>query len=97
MADPKPDSKTSLTAEDAVKLFAKQNITVNVVKTAKGGALVRDPETKKFVTEDVPLAAAHIVGVNERDGCVSITTADGRKYVQSAPCVPEKALRAPEK
>lgn len=83
MADPKSDFQTPVTKEDAVKLFAKQNITVNVVKTAKGGALVRDAETKKFVTEDVPLAAAHIIGINERAGEVGITTADGRKYVQS--------------
>jgi hypothetical protein len=84
MADPKPDSKNPLTAEDAVKLFAKQNITVNVVKTAKGGVSVRDTATKKFVTEDVALAAAHIVGINERAGEISITTADGRKYSASA-------------
>lgn len=83
MADPKSDSKTPITAEDAVKLFAKQNITVNVVKTSKGGVPVRDAETKKFVTEDVPLAAAHVLGVNERAGEVGITTVDGRKYIQA--------------
>lgn len=83
MAEPKPDSKTPFSVEDAVKLFAKQNITVNVVKTGKGGAPLRDAETKKFVTEDVALAAAHVVGVNERAGEVGITTTDGRKYVQA--------------
>lgn len=83
MAEPKSDIKTPITAEDAVKLFAKQNIVVNVVKTGKGGVPLRDAETKKFVTEDVALAAAHVVGVNEREGCVGITTVDGRKFVQA--------------
>lgn len=82
MADPKPDAKTPMSAEEAVKLFAKQSISVNVVKTSKG-APVREPETGRYVTENVALAAAHVIGVNERAGEVGITTADGRKYVQA--------------
>lgn len=80
MAEP----KSAPTAADAVKLFAKQGITVTVVKTDKRGAPVRDPETKRFVTEGVPLAAGHIVGIAERDGEVGITTVDGRKYAAKA-------------
>lgn len=73
------DQAATMTAEEAVKLFAKQGITVTVVKTDKKGPL-RDAETKRFVTETVPLAAAHIVGVNIRDGEVGITTVDGQKF-----------------
>jgi hypothetical protein len=78
------EPKTALTAADAVKLFAKQNIAVTVVKTTKGGERVRDPETKRYVTEEVPLAAAHILGINERDGGVRVVTIDGRKYTAKA-------------
>lgn len=77
-----PDPKSALTAADAVKLFAKQGITVMVVKTNKDGP-VRDAATKRLVTEARPLAAEHIIGVVERDGEVGITTVDGKKYVQA--------------
>ena len=70
-----------LIASEAVKLFAKQNIVVNVVKKDKKSAPLRDPDTRRFLTEDVALAAEHIVGINERDGEVGITTVDGQKYV----------------
>lgn len=74
------ETKPQLTAADAVKLFAKQEITVAVVKRDRAGDLVRDPETKRFVTEVKPLAAAHVVGISEREGEVGITTCDGQKY-----------------
>lgn len=84
MPDPKSDIKAqaALAREDVVKLFAKQGITVSVVKRDKSG-MVRDPKTNRFVTEDKPLAAAHIVGFVERDGEVGITTVDGQKYTQA--------------
>lgn len=66
---------------EAVKLFAKQNITVNVVKLDKKSLPLRDPDTRRFITEDVALAAEHIVGINGREGEVGITTVDGQKYV----------------
>lgn len=73
-----------MNAADAVKLFAKQEITVNMPKLAKG-ATVRDKETGRAVTEDQPLAASHVVGLRENDGEVTITVADGRKYTSKAP------------
>lgn len=69
-----------MNAAEAVKAFAKQDITVNMPKLDKSGGPVRDKETGRTITEDQPLAAKHVVGVNERDGGVSITVADGRKY-----------------
>lgn len=75
------ETKIPMTAADAVKLFAKQDITVTVVKRGRDGVLVRDAATKRLVTEVKPLAAAHVVGIVERDGEVGITTADGQKYV----------------
>lgn len=75
-----PEQKTPMAAEDAVKLFAKRGITVKVVKADKRGVPQRDADTNRFVTEDQPLAATHIVGINERDGEVGITTVDGQKY-----------------
>lgn len=69
---------------EAVKLFAKQDIKVTVVKTDKAGEPLRDPETRKFVTEAVPLAVEHVIGVSEKGGTVGITTADGNKYSAAA-------------
>lgn len=77
----------SITKADAVKLFAKQAIHVNVVRSDKKGAPQRDPDTRRFITEDVPLAAEHIVGVNGREGEVGITTVDGQKYVANIPAI----------
>lgn len=77
-----PENKP-MAAEDAVKLFAKQAITVRVVKTdRKTSAPLRDADNR-IVTEEQPLAAAHILGINERAGEVGITTVDGQKYVQA--------------
>lgn len=77
-----PEPKAPLTTADAVKLFAKQGITVTVVKRDKKGP-VRDAVTRRFVTEAVPLEVSHIVGMAEREGEVGITTIDGKKYVQA--------------
>lgn len=77
-----PERK-SLAAGEAIKSFAKSDITVTVVKTGKGGAQERDPETKRFVTETKPLAASHILAASEDGETVFITTVDGQKY--SAP------------
>lgn len=74
-----------MNAAEAVKAFAKQDITVNMPKLDKSGAPVRDKETGRFVTEDQPLAAEHVVGMREAGGEVFITTADGRKYSAKAP------------
>lgn len=78
-----PEPKSPLSADDVVKLFSKQAITVAVVKSDRKGVPLRDPATHRFVTEDQPLAAAHIVGIKELDGEVGITTLDGKKYVVS--------------
>lgn len=73
-----------MNAAEAVKLFAKQEITVSMPKLDKSGTPVRDKETGRCVTEDQPLAAGHVVGLREGEGEVSITTADGRKYSAKA-------------
>ncbi|MDO8933474.1 MAG: hypothetical protein Q7U97_13855 [Rhodocyclaceae bacterium] len=75
-----PEVTPKMTAEEAAKLFAKQNITVKVVKADRKGVPQRDPDTNRYLTEDQPLAAAHIIGIAERAGEVGITTLDGQKY-----------------
>lgn len=77
-----PERK-SLPAAEAVKSFAKSEITVSVVKTGKGSEPQRDPQTNRFVTEMKPLEARHILAAMEDGETVSITTVDGQKY--SAP------------
>lgn len=74
-----------MNAAEAVKAFAKQDITVNMPKLDKSGGPVRDKESGRIVTEDQPLAAGHVVGTRESDGEVFITVADGRKYSAKAP------------
>lgn len=69
-----------MNAAEVVKMFAKQDIAVNMPKLDKSGSPVRDKESGRIVTENQVLAAEHVVGVSERDGGVSITVADGRKY-----------------
>lgn len=76
-----PEVTTKISAAEAVKLFAKQDISVTLVKRDSKGVPVRDAATKRLVTEAKPLAAAHIVGIAERAGEVGITAADGQKYV----------------
>jgi hypothetical protein len=77
-----PERK-SMPAAEAVKSFAKSDITVSVVKTGKGGEPQRDPQNNRILTEVKPLAAGHILAAMEDGETVSITTIDGRKY--SAP------------
>lgn len=72
-----------LPAAEAVKSFAKSDITVSVVKTGKGSEPQRDPQTSRFLTEMKPLAASHILAAAEDGETVFITTIDGQKY--SAP------------
>jgi ATP:corrinoid adenosyltransferase len=73
--------KSALTAVEVVKLFAKQDISVQVVKTGKDGLPQRNADTGTLITEMKPLAAEHIVGSSEKGGGVGITTIDGKKYV----------------
>lgn len=70
-----------ISAAEAVKLFAKQNITVQTAKRVK----VTDKETGKvsepFETKQAPLAAEHVIAVKTLDnGSVRIVTIDGRRY-----------------
>lgn len=74
--------RNPLSAAEAVKSFAKSDITVSVVKT-KSGEPQRNPETNHIITEMKPLAASYILAAVEDGETVSITTIDGRKY--SAP------------
>lgn len=74
-----PERK-SLPAAEAVKSFAKSDITVSVVKMSKGGEPQRDPNTNHIITEMKPLAASHILAAMEDGETVSITTIDGQKY-----------------
>lgn len=67
-------------AAEAVKHFAKAGITVRVPTLDKKGEEVRDPETKKFVTEVQKLAAEHIHSARDEGDEIAITTVDGQKY-----------------
>lgn len=72
--------RNPLPAAEAVKSFAKSDITVSVVKTGKGGEPQRNPDTNHIITEMKPLAASHILAAMEDGETVSITTIDGRRY-----------------
>lgn len=68
--------KSLPSAAEAVKLFAKAEIQVNMPKFTGKGA-----ERKQDGAELVDLAAAHILAVKEGpDGGVRIVTVDGQKY-----------------
>lgn len=72
--------RNPLPAAEAVKSFAKSDITVSVVKTGKGSEPQRDPQTNRFLTEMKPLAASRILAATEDGETVFITTIDGQKY-----------------
>ena len=82
-----PERK-SLPAAEAIKSFAKVDITVMDVKTDRAGKPVRNPDTNQLVTVAMPLAAGNIHAASEDGETVFITTVDGRKY--SAPKVTSK-------
>lgn len=71
------------TAADAVKLFAKANITVRMPVLDKKGNPQRDPDTKRFVMGDEKLSESHVMGFRDLGDEVSITVADGKKYQAS--------------
>lgn len=73
----------SITAADAVKLFAKANITVRMPVLDKQGAAMRDPDTKRIIMVAEKLSEAHVIGVRDLGDAVSITVADGNKYQAS--------------
>lgn len=70
----------SVSAAEAVKLFSKQNITVQTAKriSVKGDdGKVRDA----FQTKNAELRAEHVLAAKQTDdGTVTITTIDGQKY-----------------
>lgn len=76
----------SIDPAEAIKRFAKQDITVQAATPVK--IKVKDAEGKEtgkerdgFRTKDEKLAVDHITGAARRDnGTVVITTIDGRKY-----------------
>lgn len=77
-----PDRK-SISPAEALKAFAKADITVVDVVTDKTSKPVRDPETGRLSTKAMPLAAGNILAASDDGETVFITTVDGRKY--SAP------------
>jgi len=76
----------TLDPAEAIKRFAKQDITVQVATPAK--IKVKDADGKDtgkerdgYKTKDEKLSAEHILAAAKRDnGTVVITTVDGRKY-----------------
>jgi len=71
--------KVTIPAAEAIKSFAKTDITVNVPEL-KNGKAIRDPATRRIVTKNEKLAAAHIIGASEDDGLVTIVVADGNRH-----------------
>ena len=68
--------KTLPSAAEAVKLFAKAGIQVNMPKFVGKGR-----DRKQDGAEMVELAAEHVLAVKEGpDGAVRIVTVDGQKY-----------------
>jgi hypothetical protein len=77
MADP---VETPLTKADVLKHFAKKKVQVRIaVKDGKGNH-VRDPKTKRIVTEMVSLGEDHITSHRDLGDQVVITTVDGQKH-----------------
>lgn len=84
----------SITPAEAVKAFAKRNITIQTAtpikapgNTLSGASRERDQYEVKYV----PLKAEHILAAKRYfDGRVSIVTIDGRRFQE-----PERSTRHP--